>query len=181
VALAEDTYLMVASKIETPREFFDHVVDPDVSEFLANPLDLRAAYHACNSLLSLRDWVHTRHKTRPWSSGGAAKQPFAGKGQFQGALEALDQRFAIVTDIANASKHMILDQNRSRTNLAGNANTEVQQSHGGAIGSGPIGAAPIGGTSSRIVVKIDNQFPDVKDCVTAVHAVWRNLLAENSW
>jgi hypothetical protein len=171
---------MVASKIETPHEFFDHVVDVDVSEFLTNSGDLRVAYHACNSLLNLRDWIVTTHKTEPWSNGGAAKQPFAGRRQLQGALEALDQRFAIVTDIANASKHMVLDQNRSRTNLSGNANTEVQQV-GGAIGSGPIGAAPIGGTSSRIVVKIDDQFHDVKDCVTTVHAFWRNLLAENSW
>jgi hypothetical protein len=172
---------MIASRIETPREFFDHVVEVDVSEFLTNPLDLRAAYHACNSLLNLRDWVLTMHKTRPWSSGGAAKQPFAGTGQLQQALEALDQRFAIVTDIANASKHMVLDPARSRTKLGGNANTEVQQVHGGALGSGPIGAAPIGGTSSRIVVKIDDQFHDVRDCVTAVHAIWCNLLTENSW
>jgi hypothetical protein len=32
---------MIASRIETPREFFDHVVEVDVSEFLTNPLDLR--------------------------------------------------------------------------------------------------------------------------------------------
>jgi hypothetical protein len=95
-------------------------------------------------------------------------------------LETVDGRFAIVTDIANASKHMVLDQNRSRTNLYGNANTEVQQS-GGPLGSGPLGSGPLGGSSSSIVVKIDSQFHDVKDCVIAVHGAWRNLLNENSW
>jgi hypothetical protein len=48
---------MVAKKIETPREFFDYVVDLDVRDFSVEVDDLRAAYHACNSLLSLRDWV----------------------------------------------------------------------------------------------------------------------------
>jgi hypothetical protein len=50
----------------------------------------------------------------------------------------LDQRFAIVTDIANAAKHIILDQNRSRTNLYGSANTEVQEIHGGHLGAAPL-------------------------------------------
>src|SRR5271166_6097744 len=133
---------MVAFKIETPSEFFTEVVDVDVSEFQKNPIDLRIAYHACNSLLSLRDWVAETHKNKSWSHGGIP-QPLFGSGiQLQKALESLEHKFAIVTDIANASKHMVLDQKRSRTNLYGNANTEVQQ-FGGPIGSGPISAAPI--------------------------------------
>ncbi len=84
-----------------------------------------------------------------------------------------------MTDIANASKHMVLDR-RARTGLWGSANVE-NQSTGGAIGGGPIGGAPIGGTSDRLVVKIDNTFHDVLDCVTAVHTVWIKLMRENTW
>jgi hypothetical protein len=171
---------MSASKIETPRGFFDHVVDINVSEFSAHPLDLRAAYNACTSLLSLRDWIVETHRNTPWSAGGAPKPPFASKGDLQQALEVMDSRFAIVTDIANASKHMVLDPNRRRTNLYGSANTEVQ-SIGGGIGGGPIGGAPIGGATASIVVKIDDKFHDVMDCVTAVHAILRGLMTENSW
>lgn len=140
----------------------------------------RAAYHACNSLLSLRDWVLQAYRGNAWSRKGAGQQPFANALQVQRALEALDIRFAIVTDIANASKHMVLDPDRSRTTLYGSANTEVE-TIGGPLGSAPLGAAPLGGSISRIVVKIGNQSHDVKDCITAVHGIWRDLLAENAW
>jgi len=101
--------------------------------------------------------------------------------QLQQELEALDKNFAITYDIANASKHMILDPKRRRTNLWGAANAEVQQTYSGALGASPLGAGPIGASSSRIVVKIDNQFHDVRACVIGVHAVWAKLISENSW
>jgi hypothetical protein len=172
---------MAAARIETPREFFDHVVDVDVSDFLKNSTDLRVAYHACNSLLSLRDWIVTKCGKKGWSWEKVAQQPFEGALQLQKALEAIDQRFAIVPDIANASKRVVLDRSRSRTNLYGNVNTEINPVHRGILAGGPLGAAPLAGSSPRIVVKIDTTNHDVRDCVGAAHAIWRNLLAENSW
>jgi hypothetical protein len=48
---------------------------------------------------------------------------------------------------------MILDPKKRRTNLYGNANTAIQENHGGPLGGGPIGAAPTGGDSMRIMSK----------------------------
>jgi hypothetical protein len=45
----------MVDKIETPREFYTNVVEIDIIEFLDKPDDLRLAYHACVSLVSLRD------------------------------------------------------------------------------------------------------------------------------
>jgi hypothetical protein len=179
---------MTVTKIETPRDFFDHVVEVDVSEFRANRLDLRAAYHACSSLLSLRDWVVESYKCKPWIFGGLAQKQFVRVGELQTSLEAIEPKFAIVTDIANASKHMVLDPKRRRTNLHGNANTEV---HGfsspsaarfsGGISGAPISALPISGGPGHVLVKIDHDFHDVEACILAVHSAWTRILIENSW
>jgi hypothetical protein len=53
---------MPISKIENTREFFDHVVCPDFNDFSTDRTNLRLAFHACTSLLSLRDWVHHAYK-----------------------------------------------------------------------------------------------------------------------
>jgi len=173
---------MPATRIEKPREFFDNVVTPDFQDLTANRSDLRLAYHACTSLLGLRDWVCHEHKSKPWSAQGKAQAPFAGRNDLQNALGALNSNFDIVTDIANASKHMVLDSKRSRTALWGNANTEVQQIHGGAMASGPIAAAPIAGPPiTRIVVKIDQTYHDVFGCISDVYMAYDQLMRDNSW
>ena len=44
----------MGDKIATPREFYSNVVALDVRDFMNTQDDLRLAYHACVSLLSLR-------------------------------------------------------------------------------------------------------------------------------
>lgn len=172
---------MALRKIETAREFFDHVVRKDVDDLLANQTDLRTAYHACGSLLSLRDWVVESHKGQGWTSAGTPQSIISGKpGLLQPALEAIEPKVAIVTDIANASKHMILNPALRRTNLCGNANTSVTSVRG-EIGAALVGAVPLGGSIDRIEVKIDNSFYDVVNCVRAVRDMWKKLFAENGW
>lgn len=172
---------MAIARIETPREFFDHVVEVDVAECLRGEPDLRKAYHACISLFSLRDWIVETCKGRQWMSSGVAQPAIATKKQFLKSLVGLDGKFAIVTDIANASKHMMLEPGRGETTLYGAANTEIHTT-GGMIAGGGIGFGPIAGSSaSRIMVKIGNQFHDVKDCIISVGDLWRRLMTENSW
>jgi hypothetical protein len=167
-------------KIETLNEFFAHIVKVDVEEFLNHEPNLRAAYHACTSLLSYRDWVLTAHRGKSWSHARASLAPVTGKQKFQQALEVIEPSFAIVTDIANASKHMILDIGMARTTLWGNANTEIEIL-GGAVGSAPIGAGAVGGSTRSTRVKIGNKSFDVRACVEKVYNVWILLNAENSW
>ncbi len=167
-------------KIETPAEFFEHIVATDVAEFLQTEPNLRAAYHACTSLLSYRDWVWAKHEGKLWSSRGVSKSELSGTNKFQSELAQINSNFDIVTDLANASKHMVLDQRRSRTILYGNANTVVEEV-GGSIGEAAIGETPIGGSVRYIKVKIGDEFHDVRSCVDAVFKTWQALNAENSW
>ena len=168
-------------KIATPREFFDHVVEKDVSEFASQATDLRSAFHACISLLSLRDWIVHVYKNKHWTHSGTAQPIITGKRKFQQALNDIDVRCGIVTDIANASKHMVLDPSSGpNTNLWGNANTAVHF-YGGPLGSAPLGVAPVGGTISVIKVKIDRNYHDVLDCARATHSIWKGLMKDNAW
>ena len=112
------------------------------------------------------------------------------KTQFQTALNKIEKSFEIVTDIANASKHMILETNRSQTNLYGSANVEimaVKTATGGAKIGGfspntvAFNQSPTIFTSDRIQVKIDAAYFDVLTCVVKANAIWVSLLQENSW
>jgi hypothetical protein len=67
---------MHAAGIETPQEFFKHVVSRRRDFLTKDSLDLRTAYHACTSLLSLRDWIFETYKHKQWRAGGSEKQPF---------------------------------------------------------------------------------------------------------
>jgi hypothetical protein len=93
----------MVEKIETPREFYANVVEIDVIEFRDKSDDLRLAYHACVSLLSLRDWIFEKYNGRPWTWMGNSQQPLASKGTFQANIERLHDDFRIITDVANAS------------------------------------------------------------------------------
>jgi len=177
-------------KIETPHELFDHVVTLDVNELLAAPTDIRRAYHACISLLSLRDWIFQKYANQPWSWQNKSQGQMKSKTQFQTALNTIEKSYEIVTDIANASKHMVLETNRSQTNLYGSENVEivaVKTATGGAIIGGfmlntvMFNQPPTISTSYRIQVKIDATYFDVLTCVVKANALWVSLLQENSW
>jgi hypothetical protein len=172
--------------IQTPKEFLAHVVDPDMSAFGApGQAELRLAYHACNSLLALRDWVAESHKGKGWTFRG---QPFQAispkkKTKFLTDLCTIEPDFEIISDIANASKHMVLDTTRRLTDLYGSANVHIQ-THGGsgllgfgALGGGAIGSMP----TSRVFVQIGSGFNDVLQCASKVHDIWKELFVENGW
>ncbi|ODA67111.1 hypothetical protein A7A08_01857 [Methyloligella halotolerans] len=169
---------MPPTRIETPQEFFDFVVIPDVRDFRMGP-DLRRAYHACTSLLSLRDWVYRKHRGRPWSDAGRSMNPFTSKAALQAALEQIDDQFSVITDVANASKHMVLEPGRGRTNLYGAANTETRSR--GALGTVAIGEAAIGESITEVWVKIDDRYVHVDVSIDRAFGVWQRLMEENSW
>jgi hypothetical protein len=97
-------------EVETPRQFFDHVVDADVAEFRVDDTDLRLAYHACISLFILRDWIMHEHRDQPWTWNGVQKPAFHDEGELEATLIEIGHAFKIVADIANTTKHMIRRQ-----------------------------------------------------------------------
>jgi hypothetical protein len=91
--------------------------------------------------------------------------------------------FEIISDIANATKHMVLDTSRRLTDLHGAANVHIQ-THGGsgllgfgALGGGAIGSMP----TSGVFVQIATGFHDVFQCASKVQDVWEELFSENGW
>lgn len=181
---------MSITKIETPREFFDHVVNPDVDDFINGPTDLRRAYHACTSLLSLRDWIVKSYFKQNWSWQKQAQSRITTTGEIQKALNAIDKSFEITTDIANASKHMVLDPNRRQTELYGAANVEIRTATtaagGSALGaamlnSAMLNEAPTIVATERIRVQIGSVHFDVLSCVVKARAIWDSLMGENAW
>jgi hypothetical protein len=117
--------------LQNPEEFLRHVVDADMREFAApNQAELRLAHHACTSLFSLRDWVYETYRGKVWTYRARQFPAISTKTKFLEDLCAIESDFEIGSDIANASKHMVLDSGRRLTELHGAANVHIQ-SHGG--------------------------------------------------
>ena len=166
--------------VSTPRQYFDVVVKPDVDDFDANRTDLRLAYHACTSLLGLRDWIFEAKQGSAWTYNAATRTPFTSKKDLYRALESFDAVFSVVFDVANASKHMVLKRDQAYTPLWGNANTVVQTA-GGPIASSPVASTPIAASVSKILVQIGPDWLDVFDHVRRAFAVLSKLMDENGW
>ncbi|MCC8962264.1 hypothetical protein H8A95_08010 [Bradyrhizobium sp. Pear76] len=168
--------------LKTPKEFLTHVVDPDMKSFAGPGLtELRLAYHACNSLLSLSDWVIETHQGKRWTYRGAPRPAIpSGKKDFLKQLCELEPHFAIVADIANATKHLVLNQRR--TALEGAPDIQVRlsggfdpRSHG--MGGGALYSLP----RLRILVRNGQDYVDVRMAAGRVHELWKELIEENGW
>jgi hypothetical protein len=171
---------LMSFTIETPSEFFEHIVTVDVLEFLNNQPNHRAAYHACTSLLSYRDWILTAYKGKVWVSAGTSNSALNTVKKFQGALERYQHSFAIVTDVANASKHMLLETGRARTKIRGNSSTVVMDGSG-AFNTGVFNSVGFNEALRHIKVKDGGEMRDVSSCVRDVYEAWRALNVENGW
>src|SRR2546423_436049 len=128
--------------LTTPREFLKDVVDVDVADF-ARPsqAELRLAFHACTSLLSLRDWVAEAHEGKRWTWRSTNKAPISKKTLIV-ELIRIEGDFGVISDIANASKHMVLKPSRRQTDLYGASDVGLQVVMSSAYGGAPYGAMP---------------------------------------
>ena len=175
---------MSESGISTPKEFLLHIVDPDMEEFAREgEYSLRSAYHACVSLLSLRDWVGKDHDGKMWSYKsrqiGTIDQGRL-KGGFGTDLVNIESDFEIVFDVANASKHMVLNPRQRLTPLYGFANVYIQVTSG-AFDISAFAPGAFQTAQQCIFVKVDTHYHDLLACAQKVHAIWKELFAENGW
>src|SRR5438046_1711668 len=87
------------STITRAVDFLEQIVEPDHKDAFQNCESLRHAYHYCIGLFSLRDWVYREFAHQPgWQFG-------LGIGCFQKYLEGQCVEFAIISDVANVTKH----------------------------------------------------------------------------
>ena len=155
-------------RIETPAQFFEYIVATDVAEFLDRQPNLRAAYHACISLLSYRDWVLKAHVGEIWFIHGVKQPQFDKKGEFLKALTEFDVSFGVVKEIANFSKHMT-DSSNTFVHDIGPFNTVA------------LNELPFNGFERLITVTIGGKGHDVRRSVRNNLLAWQKLNTENSW
>jgi hypothetical protein len=120
------------------------------------------------------------NRGRIWTTQGNLQQPISSKEQFQTALESLDANFGVVSDIANASKHMVLPAHRARAGLSGNADTLIEELDV-AFHRGAFDTTSFDGGVRNIYVKSGPHRHNVVVSVKAVYSAWVRLNAENSW
>lgn len=168
-------------RLRTASDFLTHIATPDVQEFQAKPLDLRCAFHACISLLSLRDWVAEGHQGADWHLQGKKQTQLVGnesnrRGSLQTVLRSALKQVALVSDVANGAKHMKLS--RDYTDMQGGANTVVQVcTTGGGYSSGSSRPMP----KDLIVAEVGPDQVDVLQSVRDLHKLWLAIFAENRW
>ncbi len=105
--------------LSTPRDFLREVVDVYVANFAqVYSAELRLAFHACTSLLSLRDWVAEAHEGESWTWRTDTKSPISKRSLLRD-LTVIEADFGVTADVANASKHMVLEPNRRQTTISG--------------------------------------------------------------
>lgn len=172
--------------ISTPKEFLINVVKPDMDDLKSSSCtELRAAYHACISLLSLRDWVGLHHDGKPWQyksvhQGVIDKSRL--KAGFGADLISIDDSFAKVFDIANASKHMVLDSKQKLTDLYGSANVHIQPIGSSILGEAILDEMILGSAGTpTIFVQIGKDFFEVLPLADKVYEIWKELFDENGW
>jgi hypothetical protein len=131
------------------------------------------AFHACTSLLSLRDWVVAKYDGSQWTAGTKTFGPIDKNKPvvtFQNDLVAVEPNCEIIFDIANASKHMVLSTTRRMTDLYGAANVAIITT-----------SNSTGGNTQPVFVEIGTRFHDVLRCAESVHKAWKSLFAQNGW
>ena len=135
------------SDLRNPAQvYFETHVEPNLAAWLGQPTDIRLAMNAVVSLYHTVDhFWHSYHGVAPshvWNTKDVR--------QFRAEFARRDPNFAIIRDVAEAHKHMVLDRN-SR------ALTDSSQTAVGSTGFGEagFGQGPFGGGPS-IVVKLDD-------------------------
>lgn len=168
--------MAILQSCNTPREFFAHVVTPNLIEFRGANLDVRCAYNTCISLQSYRDWILWQHDNTVWKYVGTIRGTLKKDriDQFSEALIELHPQFEIVFHLANAAKHMFPRRSKINVNDLSLLRTDAAFDPNAFSDAFDIG-------QTRLVVDSDGTVEDVMTCANSVYAMWRELNTENCW
>lgn len=165
---------MPPDRIDTSVLFKREVVEQDLSDYLAEPLNLRRAFHVAIGLFSLRDWTKKEYPNivRAYASHAG--------GNYQDYLERRCQSFAYIRDLANSAKHATLSD--PSTEMVGLANTAIQV----AIGGFQPGAFQSNAfaTVTRTYIASEaypDQWIEFLPAAKEVMAMWDEIFLENGW
>jgi hypothetical protein len=148
------------NSVQTSVDFFRQVLEPDYRECIAAPADLRKAFHAAASLFHLRDWIAATESPNPTKEELKKLQS-----DLQAKLVARCEFFAIIRDVANASKHLKLIMKPSTSvayNVAGGYNV--------AGAYGPV-----------LAVVIIPEGVVFAEAAAKVYEMWKEVFREKGW
>ena len=156
--------------IAEPKEFLSDFVRRAYDEYRDAPLDafrVKTAIHQMN-VMAERVWK-ALYESLPESVGNAKSA-----GEYRRYLaqrECAD--FQLVWDVDDAHKHVRLGRPSAAVSSASQSGIRRE---GGAIGSMPLGAAPLGGTIDEFVIILnDGTERRVSDILLNVMGMWERL------
>jgi hypothetical protein len=155
------------NSVQTSVDFFRQVLEPDYRECIAAPADLRKAFHAAASLFHLRDWI------------AATESPNPTKEDLQAKLVARCEFFAIIRDVANASKHLKLIMKPS-TSVTGAADIRSQEIATAAynVAGGYNVAGAYGPVLAVVIIPEGVVFAEA---AAKVYEMWKEVFREKGW
>jgi len=155
--------------LKDARDYFERVVNPNYQEFIATPGSFRTAFNMALSLFNMRDWVFVLNKA---DAERVCCETFATKRSLWDHVQRKIPEARSIRDVANASKHVVLDEHHS-TSMTHIANTSIA-SFG--YGEGTYGVGRFAGAT--VVMAQDGEEVSMDKCAAAVFEFWERLLAK---
>jgi hypothetical protein len=160
--------------ISSARDFWTEIAQPDYGDFLANPTDLRKAFHAAVSLYHISDWVWGDYKHQPQRIFGATSLK-----KLQKSITADEcNDFGLIRDIADASRHFRLHETSPPARTVHSATDVTIRATG--YGEGPFGEGPFGG-APRVIVDTGPGVRHLSAITKNVYEMWERLFEQMSW
>jgi hypothetical protein len=154
---------------DSPQRYYAEVIKPEYDEFFGSPSSFRTAFNLASSLFHFHEWLYEYSRVKLEAHfGNALNTP----GAFWALVEATNQRFGFIRDLANASKHVRLTK-RPSTCMTHVANTYIR------IGTFQRGAFDprVFGTGG-MVMKDGTTEVSFDACATELFNYWTRLLKD---
>jgi hypothetical protein len=172
------------SKIDDYPTFWLDVVRPDYLDTVAEPANLRRAFHCAISLFHMADWVYVAHKSNidaafTFVDKNGTTRPVQDEKTFANALRDLHPDFDLIRGIANSAKHLQLKQPGPHPAAPSHAaNTQVQAT---GWGQGAFGAGPYGGTPRVMLQGPKGNDLEFSVLAKSVLDMWTTLADRHGW
>ena len=175
--------MQTVEKFQSANDFWIGMVEPDYQESHKNQGDLRAALHSAISLFHMSDWVFEEHRNMicnsfTFNDRNGLPQAVNNSGTFANALEQIESDFALIRGIANAAKHLALDNIRPHRDAPSHSANTATQSLG--WGEGGYGVGSYGG-GPQVMLEGASGHLHFSQIATSVYNMWAGLKTQNNW
>jgi len=158
---------MEIKRLEGARNYFNEVLKPNFDEFMGTPSSFRTAFNLVSALLHMHEWVFAYDKA---AAETYFRAQFARPWPLWEHIEKVQPKAKFIRDVANASKHVVIDRNPS-TSMSHQANTSIQTA---GFGEGGYG---VGRYSAPSVMMSEGAGEvSLDDCARAVFDVWDTFI-----